>query len=374
MTVNGQGREALTRTRRVVVKIGSRLLRDAPVARPAAIADELAALRAARPLDCLVVSSGAIALGMRTLGLERRPTELPKLQAAAAVGQTALMQHWERAFAPHRLPVGQVLLTHDDVQHRTRFLAARHAMQALLELGAVPIINENDATSVEEIKFGDNDQLAALVCNLISADLLVTLTDVEGLLDAEPAAGGKRIPLVENIDEDTVRIAGGAVQGGVGTGGMASKVQAARIAAKSGIPTVVAPGRQPGVLSAVLGGADIGTLFLPSPGRLASRKHWIAFANRPSGAVVVDDGARVALIDKQKSLLPSGIREVRGRFALGEAVSVIDPQGVEFARGLAGYSSEEVERIRGKRSADIEAVLGYKYLDEVIHRDDLVIL
>lgn len=367
-------RELLTRAQRVVIKIGSRLLRDAPLARPAAIADEIAALRASRRLEAVVVSSGAIALGLRALGLAQRPTELPGLQAAAAVGQNALMQNWERAFGAHRILVGQVLLTHDDVRNRTRFLAARNAIRTLLDHGVVPIINENDAVSVEEIKFGDNDQLAALACNLVSADALVILTDVDGLLDAEPAAGGRRIPLVEDIDEDVVRVAGGAVKGGVGTGGMASKVQAARIAGRSGLPTVVAPGRRPGVLAQVLAGEDVGTLFLPSPARLASRKHWIAFANRPSGAVVVDDGAKRALVEKRKSLLPSGVREVRGKFAIGEAISVLDVTGAEFARGLAGYASDEVEKIRGRRSADIEAILGYKYLDEVIHADDLVIL
>jgi glutamate 5-kinase len=362
----------VARARRVVVKIGSRLLREAPEERPAAVAAELAALRAAGR-SFVVVSSGAIALGTHVLGLAHRPRELPGLQAAAAVGQGRLMQHWERAFAPHGIHVGQVLLTHEDVGDRSRFLSARHALFALLELGAIPIINENDTVATDEIKFGDNDRLAALVCNLVGADALVILTDVDGLHDADPAAGGRRIALVRDVDSEAAPIAGGTT-GGIGTGGMASKVQSAKIAGRSGIPTVVAPGRRAGVIGSILAGEDVGTLFLPSEARLASRKHWIAFAVRPSGAVVVDDGAREALVGKRKSLLPSGIREVRGRFAVGDPVSVIDVTGAEFARGLASYASEDVDRIRGKRSADIEPILGYKYLDEVIHRDDLVIL
>jgi glutamate 5-kinase len=362
----------LGRARRVVVKVGSRLLRESPEGRPAAIAAELASLRTARNLEPVVVSSGAIALGVAKLALAERPRELPRLQAAAAVGQGRLMQHWENAFAPHGLAVAQVLLTHDDVGDRRRFIQARHALFAMLELGAVPIINENDTVSTDEIKFGDNDRLAALVCNLVGADALVILTDVDGLHDADPAQGGKRIPLVRDVESEAAPVAGGT-SGGIGTGGMASKVQAAKIAGRTGIPTVVAPGRMPNVITATLSGADVGTLFVPSE-RLASRKHWLAYAIRPAGAVVVDEGAREALAVRRKSLLPSGIREVRGRFDAGEPISVIDGTGAEFARGLAGYSADEIEKIRGRRSADIESILGYKYLDEVIHRDDLVVL
>jgi glutamate 5-kinase len=202
--------------------------------------------------------------------------------------------------------------------------------------------------------------------------VLVILTDVDGLHDAPPDQGGARIPLVKDVDREALPVAGRPSE--LGTGGMASKVQAAKIAGRSGVPTIVAPGRSPGVITATLDGADVGTLFLPSEERLQSRKHWIAFAQRPTAAVLVDEGAKVALVEKRKSLLPSGIREVRGKFSIGDAISVLDPQGSEFARGLAGYASEEVERILGKRSADIEGILGYKYLDEVIHRDDLVIL
>ena len=366
--------QVLARARRLVVKLGSRLVAENPAARTKALADELAALRG-RGIDAVVVSSGAIALGCQALRLSERPHELPRLQAAAAVGQGVLMRHWERAFAHHDTVVGQVLLTHDDLDDRNRFLNARHAIGSLLELAGVPIINENDTVATDEIRFGDNDRLAALACNLVGADLLVLLTDVDGLCDAPPEAGGTRIPLVSDIDREAAPVAGGTNAAGVGTGGVMSKVQAAKIAGRSGVPTVVASGRQEDVLARILRAEDIGTLFAPSSeSRLASRKQWIAFARKPGGTLVVDAGARTALVAHRKSLLPSGIREIRGHFGMGEAVSVIGPDGLEFARGLSAYASEELDRIRGKHSADIETILGYKYLDEVIHRDDLVVL
>lgn len=364
-------RDRLGRVKRLVIKIGSRLINEDAVGRPAALAAEVAVLRA-EGRQVVVVSSGAIALGRQALGMTERPKELPRLQAAAAVGQGRLMQAWERAFVVHSVPVGQVLLTHDDVRDRGRFLAARHALFALLELGAVPIINENDTVATDEIKFGDNDSLAALVCNLVGAEALVILTDVNGLHDADPRAGGIRIPIVRDIDREATAASG--TTSSVGTGGMASKVQAAKIAGRSGVPTVVAEGRRADIVQAILAGEDVGTLFIPTDERLASRKHWIAFALRPNGMLVVDAGAATALVDKRKSLLASGIRSVSGNFAAGDAVSIVDEAGRELARGLAGYAANEIERIRGKRSADIELLLGYKNLDEVVHRDDLVIL
>ncbi|HKA90158.1 MAG TPA: glutamate 5-kinase [Haliangiales bacterium] len=363
-------RERLVAARRVVVKIGSRLIHERPDETLAEVAAEVAAQRASRSF--VVVSSGAIALGRGVLGLAERPRELARLQAVAAVGQGRLMQAWERAFSAHGIPVGQVLLTHDDVADRARFLSARHALAALLDLGAVPIVNENDTVATDEIKFGDNDRLAALTVSLTAADALVILTDVDGLHDAPPAQGGRRVPLVRDVDREAAPVAG-APSPGIGTGGMASKVQSAKIAGKSGVPTVVARGG-PGVVGRVLAGEDVGTLFLPSDERLQGRKHWIAYALKPAGVLVVDAGARAALVDGRKSLLPSGIREVRGAFAIGDAVSIRSEDGAEFARGLASYAAEEIVRIRGRRSADIEPILGYKYLDEVVHRDDLVIL
>ncbi len=363
-------RTQLAAARRIVVKIGSRLLAEDAEARVRNLVAQIAAQRA-RGVSCVLVSSGAIALGVRRLGMSERPHAIPHLQATAAVGQGHLMQYYDRGFAEHGLAAGQVLLTHDDLSDRTRFLNARHALLALLEYGAVPVVNENDTVAVEEIKFGDNDQLAALVTNLVEAELLIILTDVGGLLDA----AGNVVPEVSDVDSQAAPIAG-ATQSGVGRGGMASKVQAAKVAARFGCATVVASGREPEILRRVLSGELIGTVFVPTPRAqaLGSRKHWIAYALKPSGTLVVDAGARRALVENKRSLLPSGVREVKGRFGLGDAVAVVTEDGKEFARGLCGYSAEEVEKIRGRRTTDIESILGYKYFDEGIHRDDLVIL
>jgi glutamate 5-kinase len=352
----------------VVVKIGSRLLAEAPASRPAAIADDCAALRR-RGVECVIVSSGAIALGMRRLGLPARPTELPALQAAAAVGQSRLMQQWEHAFAAHDIAIGQVLLTHDDLADRRRFLSARQTLRALLDHGVVPIINENDTVATEEIKFGDNDQLAALVVNLVSADLLVMLTDVEGVRDAS----GVRMTLVHDIERDAAPVAGGS-QSGVGSGGMASKVGSARIVTRSGVPAVVASGREPDVVARILAGADVGTVFVPPGRELSSRKHWLAYGARPTGRVVIDDGAQRAICEAGKSLLPAGVVAVEGQFELGELVSIVTREGGEIARGLVAYAASDLREILGLQSAAIEARLGYKSIDEVIHRDDLVLV
>jgi glutamate 5-kinase len=361
-------REQLTAARRVVVKIGSRLLAESPASRPATIADQIAELRR-RGLEVLVVSSGAIALGMRRLGMTERPTDLPSLQAAAAVGQSRLMQHWEHAFAAHDLEIGQVLVTHDDLGDRRRFLSARHTLRALLDRGVVPIINENDTVATEEIKFGDNDQLAALICNLVSADLLVMLTDVEGVRDA----AGVRMPIVHDIEREAAPVAGGSTSG-VGSGGMASKVGSARIVTRTGVAAVVAPGRDPDVLVRVLAGSDVGTLFVPGQGVLSSRKHWIAYGAKPAGKITVDDGAARALRESGRSLLPAGIVAVDGDFDLGDTVSILTRSGTELGRGLVAYTADDLRKIQGLQSAAIEARLGYKGIDEAIHRDDLVIL
>ena len=360
-------RRQLAQARRVVVKIGSRLLAESPAGLPAAIADQVAELRRAGT-ELLVVSSGAIALGVRRLRLPGRPHELPALQAAAAVGQSRLMQHWEHAFAAHDLAIGQVLLTHDDLGDRRRFLSARLTLRALLDHGVVPIVNENDTVATEEIKFGDNDQLAALVVNLVSADALVMLTDVEGVRDA----AGVRIPVVHDIDREAASVATGSTSG-VGSGGMASKVSSARIVTRGGVPAVVAPGRERDVLVRVLGGGDLGTLFVPGPDVLSARKHWIAYGAKPVGRLVIDDGAARALRDHGRSLLPAGVVTVEGDFDLGDTVSII-VAGIELARGLAAYPAADLRKISGLQSGAIEARLGYKSIDEAIHRDDLVIL
>ncbi|MGE0869586.1 MAG: glutamate 5-kinase [Kofleriaceae bacterium] len=364
-------RSALVAARRVVIKIGSRLLAESPASRPAMIADQILELRR-RGVEAVIVSSGAIALGVRRLGLANRPHDLPSLQAAAAVGQSQLMQHWEHAFAVHGIAIGQVLVTHDDLGDRQRFLSARMTLRALLDHSVVPIINENDTVATEEIKFGDNDQLAALVCNLVSADALVMLTDVEGVRDAE----GVRMPIVRDIDREAVPVAGPS-RSGVGSGGMSSKVGSARIVTRTGVPAIIAAGREPDVIVRALAGQDVGTLFVGAPTRggvLSSRKHWIAYGAKPLGRLTVDDGAAKALKEGGKSLLPAGIRQVDGEFQLGDTVSVLTTSGVELARGLVAYPSDDLRKISGLQSTGIEATLGYKSIDEAIHRDDLVIL
>ncbi len=366
---NSTSRLRLRDAKRVVIKIGSRLIAESPVGRPAALADQIAALRK-EGREVVVVSSGAIALGIRRLRLPTRPTELPGLQAAAAVGQSRLMAHWEAAFAVHDLTIGQVLLTHDDMGDRRRFLSARHTLRALLDQGVVPIINENDTVATEEIKFGDNDQLAALVCNLISADLLVILTDVEGVRGAD----GVRMPIVHDIERQAAPVAGGSRGDGVGSGGMASKVSSARIVTRTGVPAVVAPGRQSDVLTQLMTAADVGTLFVPGEGVISSRKHWIAYGAKPSGQLAIDEGAVRALVEQHKSLLPAGVVGVTGAFEVGDTVSVLGPDGRELARGLCAYASAELAKIRGQHTGAIEAVLGARSPVEVIHRDDLVLL
>lgn len=361
-------RATLSSAKRVVVKIGSKLLAEAPATRPAAIADQVAALRV-RGVEIVIVSSGAIALGIDRLQLPTRPTELPILQAAAAVGQSRLMQHWEHGFGVHAIAIGQVLVTHDDMGDRRRFLSARMTLRALLDHRVVPIINENDTVASDEIKFGDNDQLAALVCNLVSADALVILTDVEGVRDAH----GQRIPIVRDIERQAVAVAGRSTSG-VGSGGMASKVGSARIATRTGIPAVVAPGREPEVLLRVLRGDDVGTLFIPMKRELTSRRHWIAYGAKPAGTVVVDDGAAAAVSKHQKSLLPAGIVSVEGEFQVGDTVAIATRDGKEIARGLVAYAASDLRRLSGTKSSAIEAVLGWHGADEAIHRDDLVVL
>jgi len=335
------------------------------------LCDEVAALRA-RGVEVVVVTSGAIALGWKRLGLSERPRHMPGLQAAASVGQGQLIQLYERALTARGLACAQILLTHDDVQDRRRYLNARHALAELLRLGAVPVINENDTVSVDEIKFGDNDRLAALVAALLDADVLCILTDVNGLYDGNPAAGAKLISAVYDIEKEARPVAGGT--SGVGTGGMASKVEAAAVANRFGVVTLVSSGRRARAVTSLLEGVEEGTVFWPAKSQLASRKHWIAFALHPAGSVVVDAGARRALVDGGKSLLPSGVRRVEGRFGAGESVRVVDEAGAEIARGLSSLDSEEISRIAGKKSSEVEGLLGYRAAEEVIHRDDLVLV
>jgi glutamate 5-kinase len=368
----------LKSVKRVVIKIGSRVLTDAGGALDTAvigrICDEIAEQRR-KGREVIVVSSGAIAAGRCELGLTDKPRTIPHKQAAAAVGQTRLMQAYQDALSPHSLKTAQVLLTGEDLGSRQRFLNARATLDALLGFGIIPIINENDTVVVDEIKFGDNDNLSALVTNVAEAHLLLILTDIEGFYSADPNCNpdATLIPLVKSITREVERAAGGSGSA-VGTGGMATKVAAAKKAGKNGVSTIMISGKRSGIITAAMRGDEVGTLFLSSGVGLNRRKHWIAYTLKPSGRIVVDDGARNALLKKGKSLLPSGVVQVEGKFERGACVRLCGIDGAEFARGLSDYSSGESTRLIGCKSSEIEGILGYHYGDVIIHRDNLVIL
>ena len=371
-------RELLKSVKRVVVKIGSRVLTDdeggldhAVIGR---ICGDIALLRESGK-QVVVVSSGAIAAGRTELGLTEKPKTIPQKQAAAAIGQTRLMRAYEEALAPHGLKAAQLLLTSEDLGSRQRFLNARATIDTLLGFGIIPVINENDTVVVDEIKFGDNDNLSALVTNVAESDLLLILTDVEGLFSADPGDNpdARLIPLVQGITRELERVAGGSASC-VGTGGMATKVAAAKKAGRNGVATILVAGKRAGILSAAMRGEEVGTLFLPHGAALNRRKHWIAYTLKPAGRVIVDDGARNVLQKKGKSLLPSGVVSVEGRFERGACVRICGMDCSEFARGLSDYSSSEIARLAGHNSSEIEELLGYRYEDVIIHRDNLVVL
>jgi len=372
MSPSGETRPRRVLRGRVVVKIGSSVLttRTGRLSAQALrrIADDLAPLIGAR-LPCLV-SSGAIAVGVGTLGQKHRPRTMAGLQAAAAVGQSKLVEAWGRALRRHGATVAQVLLTHADLADRTRFLNARRALGELARRHIVPIVNENDTVSFEEIAFGDNDRLAAQVANLVDADLLVLMTVAEGMLDAE----GRRVPTISAFDE---RLDGWIrpERSRFGTGGMASKLEAVRIAAERGTAVALVDGRRPGALARLLHGEDEGTLFLPAEVRpLRSRAHWIAHTLRPAGRIDIDEGA-IRALERGRSLLPSGIVAVQGPFRCGDCVDVAAPgRAAPVARGLVRYGAEELQRIKGASSRQITERLGFTAGDAAIHRDDLVLL
>lgn len=323
--------------------------------------------------EVVLVSSGAISAGMSRLGLTQPPATIPAQQAVAAIGQGLLMQVYEKLFAEYGHIVAQVLLTREDFTSRQRYLNSRNTFSELLQYGVIPIVNENDTVAVDEIKFGDNDTLSALVAALVGADLLLILSDVDGVYTADPRQDptARLINTVEDID--SLGVAAGGAGTDRGTGGMATKLQAARIATRSGVPMIIARGSCDNIIHAVLTAQPVGTLFVPEEAKLNSRKRWLAFYQRPRGRVVVDDGAAAALVKAGKSLLPIGVTRVEGSFRKGDLIAVTDLQGREIARGLSNYGADELSRIRGRRSREIEAVLGYKACDEVIHRDNLVI-
>jgi glutamate 5-kinase len=356
-------RDSVKSISRLVVKLGTGVLTDSrkqiDSAQLAQLVAQIAAMRKSGK-EIVLVTSGAVGAGMGTLGYEKRPGELAELQACAAIGQTRLMAIYAELFAKHDLHVAQVLLTHEDLEHHERHLNARNTLVTLLGRGVVPIINENDAVSFTEIKFGDNDKLSALVASLLPADLLVILTTVDGVIENFSKSNPKTISVIEQIDATIEKLAGGTTSE-TAVGGMASKVQAAKIVVRSGIPLVIASGKKKNVLAKVLAGEDEGTLFVAQPNRLQGRKRWIAFFHHPKGALFVDDGAKKALRESGKSLLPPGVARCEGDFAVEDVVRICDLNGTEFARGIAKFSAEE---IRAKKLARVE----------LVHRDDLVIL
>jgi len=364
--------------KRIVLKIGSSLVASRESGldhrRLDSLAQEIAELKAGGR-EAVIVSSGAVVSGLDKLGIQQRPKSLPIKQAAAAVGQSRLMWAYEKAFETQGLKVAQVLLTQDDLGDRKRFLNSRNTLTTLLALEVIPVVNENDTVVTEEIRFGDNDNLAGLVAHLIEAQLLVILSDVEGLFTDDPRrfSDATLIPVVKKVDGEILRLARDT-ETEEGTGGMRSKVLTAQKMSRYGVSTVIASGRRTGILMDILKGIPVGTLFLPEAGRRNSRKHWIAFSSRTKGRILLDSGAVEALLMKGKSLLPSGVVAVEGRFEAGDAVACLDPKGREVAKGLVNFSSTDLKKIKGAKTAELVEILGRKDYDEVIHRDNLVIL
>ncbi len=349
---------------RLVVKLGTGVLTDSRKQLDAAQLEQLAAqiagqCRAGR--EIVLVTSGAVGAGMGALGFKTRPKGLDELQACAAVGQPRLMATYEKLFAKHDRHVAQVLLTHEDLQDHERHLNARNTLLTLLKRCVIPIINENDAVSSTELKFGDNDRLSALVASLLPADLLIILTTVDGVIENFGKANAQTISTIEQINEDVENMAGGT-DSETAVGGMASKIQAAKIVSRSGIPLVIASGRKSDVLAGIMDGEEEGTIFVPHPTRLRGRKRWIAFFHHPRGTLFVDEGAKHALRENGRSLLPPGVKGFEGEFKSGDVLRICDMDGTEFARGICNFSSAEIEA--REKLARVE----------VVHRDNLVIL
>ncbi|MCP5417895.1 MAG: glutamate 5-kinase [Chromatiaceae bacterium] len=373
-----RSRSELGATRRWVVKIGSALLTaDGKGLARESLADwvQQMAQRVLAGKQLILVSSGAVSEGMSRLGWQRRPTALHELQAVAAVGQMGLVRAYETCFMKHGLHTAQVLLTHDDLLNRERYLNARSTLRTLMELGVVPVVNENDTVANDELRFGDNDTLAALVANLVDAELLILLTDQHGLFDADPRFYPNAKLISESrVDNELLKQVAGDSVSGVGRGGMATKVRAASVAARSGAATVIAPGRSDNVLSRIAEGEEIGTLLLPIQGPEAARKRWLAGHLQVRGRLILDAGAVRVLRESGRSLLPVGVKEVVGNFSRGQVVSCVDEQGREVARGLVNYGSLEASGIMGRPSTQIREILGYMDEEELIHRDNLVLV
>ncbi|MFH1149613.1 MAG: glutamate 5-kinase [Actinomycetota bacterium] len=359
----------------MVIKVGTAVITEesgrVSRERASAVVDGIAAAKEAG-VDVALVSSGAIAAGVERLGLDRRPADLDTLQAVASVGQGLLMTMYADMFASRGITAGQVLLTQYDITHRQQYLNARHTLDRLFSMGVVPVVNENDTVATEEITFGDNDMLAALVASLVKADLLVLLTDTAGLHTADPRTSGdaRLIEVVEKVTEE-IECLGGEAGSDRALGGMSSKVQAAKAAVSTGVATIIADGREPSTIRRVIEGERPGTYF-PAAGRVTSKKHWIGYATMACGTLVVDAGAVRALEERGGSLLPAGVTDVRGEFGIGDSVDIEDTSGRLIARGLSNYSSTEARKVKGLRSQQVEQVLGER-AEEMVHRDELVV-
>jgi len=363
--------------KRIVIKIGSNILASAEqglnIKRIHSLAKDISEA-VDKGYEAVIVSSGAIAAGLKKFGLKEIPRDIKRKQAAAAIGQSSLMWAYEQSFADFNKKVAQVLLTRDDITNRIRYINAKNTLLALISYGVIPIINENDTVAVDEIKFGDNDMLAALVANLVEADMLVILSDVDGLYTKDPRY--KDAELIESIEEITPKIEKLAEGKGsaVSTGGMYSKILAAKQANSYGIPVVIMSGKKSRLLPCLFSGEKVGTYFKPKKQRLSSKKGWIAYGLKSKGVIYLDDGAVNVLTTQGKSLLPSGVTRVEGCFNIGDTVSCVNKEGKKIAKGLVNYSSGDLQRIKGKKTSEIERILGYKYSDEVIHRDNLVVI
>lgn len=374
-----KNRQQLGQSRRWVVKVGSSLLTNEGRGLDRELmghwVDQIARLCQAG-IEVVLVSSGAVSEGVKRLGWAKRPQALHELQAAAAVGQMGLVQAYESSFQRFGLHTAQILLTHDDLSDRRRYLNARSTLRTLLRLGVVPVVNENDTVAVEEIRFGDNDTLAALVANLVEAELLVILTDQEGMYDLDPRQHkeAKLIHEARAADPALERMAGAGGVGQWGRGGMLSKVRASTRAARSGAATLIAPGRRPDILLSVRDGVEVGTLILPAQEPVVARKQWMAGQLQVAGQLRVDEGAARVLRESGRSLLPVGVTEVHGGFARGELVACIDPEGREVARGLVNYGADEARKLVRQPSERIRELLGYVDEPELIHRDNLVLM
>jgi glutamate 5-kinase len=378
MKISPDRREVMKGIRRVVIKIGSSILTSSNdglhIRRIQRIAREIGELRKLG-YEVVVVSSGAVAAGIRHLGMDPKRRGIAVKQAAAAIGQSQLMWAYEKSFSRLKIKVAQVLLTREDMGDRRRFLNSRNTLMTLLEYGILPVINENDTVAVDEIRFGDNDILSGLVVRLVDAGLLMILTDMGGLYTEDPRINpkAKLIPQVEEIDGEIVRM-GGESRSLEGTGGMVSKIQTAKSMAQCGIPTLMMSGKVRGGVLRGVSGEEIGTLFLPRERVLRGRQYWIIHGFPSRGRLILDEGAREAIVGKGRSLLPSGIRGLEGKFSVGDAVTCVDAAGRGWAKGLVNYGSDEVSRIMGRKTEEIIAILGYKDYDEVIHRDNMVVL